>query len=245
MNASSCHDPKMEAYCKEVCKLEDKSHGLKLNHKAQRYNEAGDELAMITSTRGTVPPNAFSRDLLEPSVDVAMGAGVEALTLNPTYTIKALLAATVVTEAKQSSQQPSWPFDWCMPFLDYLVRGKLPEDQAKARRNARWAKSYIIYGKDRSCIDKARWGSFSAASPWKKDRSSSRIYTRGLAVTTRHPEPSSAMPFNKASTRQWPSPPPLSSFVYAMDASFTPSRTTSQLMLCNDSHHLAVRGMGP
>jgi len=32
MKASSCHDPKMEAYCKEVRKLEDKFHGLELNH---------------------------------------------------------------------------------------------------------------------------------------------------------------------------------------------------------------------
>ena len=32
MKASSCHDPKMEAYCKEVCRLEDKFHGLELVH---------------------------------------------------------------------------------------------------------------------------------------------------------------------------------------------------------------------
>jgi hypothetical protein len=33
---SSCHDPKMEAYCKEVRKLEDKFHGLELNHVTRR-----------------------------------------------------------------------------------------------------------------------------------------------------------------------------------------------------------------
>jgi len=32
MKASSCHDPKMEAYCKEVHQLEDKFHGLELVH---------------------------------------------------------------------------------------------------------------------------------------------------------------------------------------------------------------------
>jgi ribonuclease HI len=32
LKASSCHDPKIEAYCKEVCKLEDKFHGLELIH---------------------------------------------------------------------------------------------------------------------------------------------------------------------------------------------------------------------
>jgi len=73
MKASNCHDPKMEAYCKEVRRLEDKFHGLELVHIARRYNEAADELAKIVSTRGTVPPDAFTRDLHEPSVNVGSG----------------------------------------------------------------------------------------------------------------------------------------------------------------------------
>jgi hypothetical protein len=32
MKASSCHDPKMEAYCKEVRWLKDKFHRLELVH---------------------------------------------------------------------------------------------------------------------------------------------------------------------------------------------------------------------
>jgi hypothetical protein len=63
MKSSSCHDPKMEAYYKEVWRLEDKFHGLDLNHVARRYNEAADELAKITSSRATVPPDVFARDL--------------------------------------------------------------------------------------------------------------------------------------------------------------------------------------
>jgi len=50
MKASSCHGPKMEAYCKEVRQLEDKFYGLELIHIARRYNEAADELAKIAST---------------------------------------------------------------------------------------------------------------------------------------------------------------------------------------------------
>ena len=34
MKTSNCHDPKMEAYCKEVRRLEDKFHGLELIHVA-------------------------------------------------------------------------------------------------------------------------------------------------------------------------------------------------------------------
>jgi hypothetical protein len=61
-------DPKMEAYCYEVLRLEDKFYGLELNHIARRYNETADELAKIASGRTTVPPDIFSRDLHQPSV---------------------------------------------------------------------------------------------------------------------------------------------------------------------------------
>jgi ribonuclease HI len=42
MKNSHCHDRKMEAYCDEVRRLEDKFHGLELNHVARRYNETAD-----------------------------------------------------------------------------------------------------------------------------------------------------------------------------------------------------------
>jgi len=49
MKESSCHDPKMEAFCKAVRRLEDKFDGLELNH--------------------AVPPNIFARDITKPSVE--------------------------------------------------------------------------------------------------------------------------------------------------------------------------------
>jgi ribonuclease HI len=68
MKNSHCRDPKMEAYCDEVRRLEDKFYGLELNHVARQYNETADELAKIASGRTTVPPDVFSRDLHQPSV---------------------------------------------------------------------------------------------------------------------------------------------------------------------------------
>ena len=49
MKDSNCHDPKMEAYCKLVRRLEDKFDGLELNHIARKFNEAADELAKMAS----------------------------------------------------------------------------------------------------------------------------------------------------------------------------------------------------
>jgi hypothetical protein len=68
MKNSHCRDRKMEAYCDEVRRLEDKFYGLELNHVARRYNGTADELAKIASGRTTIPPNVFSRDIHQPSV---------------------------------------------------------------------------------------------------------------------------------------------------------------------------------
>jgi ribonuclease HI len=68
MKNASCHDDKMEAYCKAVRALEDKFYGIELNHVPRRYNEEADELAKIASRRITVPPNVFARDIAQPSV---------------------------------------------------------------------------------------------------------------------------------------------------------------------------------
>jgi hypothetical protein len=63
MKNSHYHDRRMEAYCDEVRRLENKFYGLELNHIARRYNETADELAKIASGRTTVPPDVFSRGL--------------------------------------------------------------------------------------------------------------------------------------------------------------------------------------
>jgi ribonuclease HI len=68
MKNSHYRDQKMEAYCDEVRRLEDKFYGLELNHVARRYNETADELAKIASGQMTVPPNVFSKDIYQPSV---------------------------------------------------------------------------------------------------------------------------------------------------------------------------------
>jgi ribonuclease HI len=70
MKNASCHDDKMEAYCKAVRALEDKFYGIDHNHVPRRYNEEADELAKIASGRITVLPNVFARDVAQPSVNL-------------------------------------------------------------------------------------------------------------------------------------------------------------------------------
>jgi hypothetical protein len=70
MKNSHYRDQKMEAYCDEVRRLEDKLYGLELNHIARRYNETADELAKIALGQTTVPPDVFSRDVHQPFVKI-------------------------------------------------------------------------------------------------------------------------------------------------------------------------------
>ena len=71
MKESSCHDVKMEAYCQEVRRLEDKFDGLELNHIPRRLNEAVDTLTKAASSQELVPIGVFASDQHKPSVRYA------------------------------------------------------------------------------------------------------------------------------------------------------------------------------
>jgi ribonuclease HI len=167
MKNSHCRDPKMEAYCDEVRRLENKFYGLELNHIARRYNETTDELAKIASGRTTVPPDVFSRDLHQPSVKIddtpepvapsappevpsaqseAPSARPEAPSVQPEAPSVPEGEALCVEEEK-SRVTPDQ--NWQTPYLQYLHQGELPSDRAEARRVARRAKSFVLLGDEK------------------------------------------------------------------------------------------------
>jgi ribonuclease HI len=150
MKNSHCRDPKMEAYCDEVRRLEDKFCGLKLNHIARRYNETAYELAKIASGRTTVPPDVFSRDLHRPSVKTddtpepeKASAQPEAPSARPEVP-SAPKGEALHIEEERSGVTPNR--NWQTPYLQYLHRGELPLDRAEARWLARRAKSFVLLG---------------------------------------------------------------------------------------------------
>jgi hypothetical protein len=149
MKDSSCHDPKMEAYCKEVQRLEDKFHGLELNHNTWRNNEAVDELTKIMSSRTTVPPNIFLRDLHKPSVDLGTTEGVNGLPIDPPPEVEAPSTGANVMQMEGSPPPADLELDWRIPYLNCLIRGELPLDKTEARRIAHRAKTFVIYGNDK------------------------------------------------------------------------------------------------
>jgi ribonuclease HI len=162
MKNSHCHDPKMEAYCNEVRRLEDKFYGLELDHIARRYNETADELAKIASGRTTVPPDVFSRDLHQPSFKIddtpepeAPSAQPEAPSARPEVP-SAPEGETLHVEGEQSGVTPYQ--NWQTPYLQYLYRGELPLDRAEARRVAWRAKSFVLLGDEKELYHRSPSG---------------------------------------------------------------------------------------
>jgi hypothetical protein len=159
---SHYRDRRMEAYCDEVWCLEDKFYGLELNHIARQYNETADELAKIASGRTTVPPDVFSRDLHQPSVKIddtpePKEASAQPEVPSPEPEVpSAIEEEALPVEGEQNGVTPDT--NWQTPYLEYLLRGELPLDKAKARRLARRAKSFVLLGDEKELYHRSPSG---------------------------------------------------------------------------------------
>ena len=149
MKESSCHDPRMDAYCKAVRRLEEKFNGLELNHVLRKYNEAADALAKMASERTMVPPDVFVSNLYKPSVDYKDDGGSDTHPVDSGLDPEASTAHEL--EAMDIEPEPPAPDDlpdWRYPLLQRLIDGTLPSDQAEARRVARRAKPFLLLGRE-------------------------------------------------------------------------------------------------
>jgi ribonuclease HI len=160
MKNSHCRDRRMEAYCDEVRRLENKFYRLELNHIARRYNETADELAKIASGRTTVPPDVFSRDLHQPSVKIDDAPEPGEASTQPEVPSTEPEVPSARPEAPSAIEEKALPVEeeqngvtpdpnWQTPYLEYLLRGELPINKTKARRLARRAKSFVLLGDEK------------------------------------------------------------------------------------------------
>jgi hypothetical protein len=106
------------------------------------------------SGRITFPPEACSRDLHQPSVKIddtpepeAPSAQSEAPSARPEAP-SAPEGETLRVKEERSGVTPNR--SWQTPYLQYLHRGELPLDRARARWLARCAKSFVLLGMGRS-----------------------------------------------------------------------------------------------
>jgi ribonuclease HI len=241
MKNSHCRDRKMEAYCDEVRRLEDKFYGLELNHVARRYNETADELAKIASGRTTVPPDIFSRDIHQPSVKTDDTPEPEEASAQPEAPSDAEGEALRV-EGERNGVTPNR--NWQTPYLQYLHRGELPLDKAEARRLARCAKSFVLLGDEKELYHRSPSGILQRCiSITEGQELLQEIHSR-LAVSMQHLEPSSGTPSDKASTGRPRWPTPLGLYAPARGVNSTRDKRTCPLRPSDNTHHLVVCCMG-
>jgi ribonuclease HI len=137
---ASCHDDKMEAYCKAMRALEDKFYGIELNHVPRRYNEEADEFAKIASGQINIPLNVFVRDVAQPSVNLEpcpssheepLGApssltGVKIMDEDPSNEayVLSLLEGYGADEAEAMDTEPApSEGDWRDKYIAWMDRG--------------------------------------------------------------------------------------------------------------------------
>jgi hypothetical protein len=103
----------------------------------------------------SVPPNVFSRDIYQPSVkldDTPEPEGTSAQLEVPS----AAEGEALRVEGEQHEVTPN--LNWQAPYLEYLLRGELPLDKAKARRLARRAKSFVLLGDEKELYHRSPSG---------------------------------------------------------------------------------------
>jgi hypothetical protein len=116
-----------------------------------------EEQAKIASGRTTVPPDASSRDLHQPSVKIDDTPEPEASLAQPEVPLAQSEVPTVQPEVPSAPEGEALRVEeersgvtpnrnWQTPYLQYRHRGELPLDRAKARRLARRAKSFVLLG---------------------------------------------------------------------------------------------------
>jgi hypothetical protein len=121
-------DPNMAAYNQAVDAIGVHFAGFEFKHIDRRLSEPAGALSRYGSSRSEIPPGIFLEHLHKPSVP-AKSAPV---TDNPTTEELAVLAV--------SDEIP----EWTKPFLAYLSRKELPEDDVTARQIVRRATTCTI-----------------------------------------------------------------------------------------------------
>ena len=120
----------MTGYCNAVRKLEKNFHGLELHHIPRVKNQAADDLAKIGSTRKVVSKGVFLEHLHCPSVKEDPFTEEPPQAVGPSNPTEVDIPAVVDLIQEMLVITP----EWTHPYLAYLLRQELPEDEQESRR---------------------------------------------------------------------------------------------------------------
>jgi hypothetical protein len=100
----------MDAYCLEVCKLENKFYCLEFHHVVRNNNVAADVLSKLGSTRAQVPVRVFVHELHAPSIPEPAPTTTDPVPSQPGQEVMMI------------------DVDWSQPFVDYIREQKVPSN---------------------------------------------------------------------------------------------------------------------
>jgi hypothetical protein len=134
----------MDAYCKEIQKLEGKLYDIEYTHVVQDKNQAADALSKLGSSQAQVPHGMFVQDLLKPSVKEEADQVVEkppdqplVAVVPPPSITKSSLTTSVVPPTTNTE-------DWRVPFIKFLQDGTGYTDQTENERLMRRSKQHVL-----------------------------------------------------------------------------------------------------
>jgi ribonuclease HI/probable phosphoglycerate mutase len=115
---------KMDAYCKEIRKLEDKFYGIEYSHVVRDKNQEADALSKLGSSRAQVPHGIFVQDLFKPSIKQEGDLVVEKPLDEPLVAMVSSPTTMALSPASVGPSQTSTKIsDWRVPFILYLTDG--------------------------------------------------------------------------------------------------------------------------
>jgi hypothetical protein len=135
----------MDAYCKEIRKLEGKFYGIEYSHVVRDKNQATDTLSKLGSSRAQVPHGVFVQDLLKPSIKQEGDPVVEKPSDEP---LVAMVPSLTTMEPSPTTAGPSQTStkiaDWRVPFIKYLTDGTRYSDRNENEHLIRRSRQYLV-----------------------------------------------------------------------------------------------------
>ncbi len=128
----------MEAYVREVRRIERHFDGLELRHVPRRDNAIADELSCIASARAPLPSGTIEERLVQPSAQLGP-------LKDPGATTSALSPDNPRAQGPEGvNPDPPRHVAWMTDIRAYLDNNTLPKDRAEAENLARISKGYVL-----------------------------------------------------------------------------------------------------
>nr|AAT85175.1 putative polyprotein [Oryza sativa Japonica Group] len=133
-----CSDPQMDAYVRQVRRMERHFDGIELRHVPRRDNAVADELSRLASSRAQTPPGAFEERIAQPSVRPDPLGETDAPERPP--------RPVGVQASGPEGSAPSSPrlIAWITEIQAYLADKTLPEDREGSEHVRRISKRYVL-----------------------------------------------------------------------------------------------------